>query len=365
MERFSIHKYLNRTDVAQYLIHIAIWIVLFASPLMFFNHGEELNMLRYLRLSFAPLAIFIVFYINYFFLTPKYYIKGNKKTYFIVNIIFITAMAIGLHFWMEYAHGFDVHSIYRPPHPNPNDHPQSIFFILRDTFNLFIAAAVATMLVLSERWHKSENILKESEKARTEAELRNLRNQINPHFLLNTLNNIYALTAFDAVKAQYAIQELSKMLRHILYDNQKANIDLKEEARFLTNYVNLMKIRLTDNIKVNMNIDIPDNKNYKIAPMIIISLIENAFKHGISPTLSSFININISANDEMIVCNIENSNFPKVDADKSGHGIGLKQVEKRLELSYHEKYEWTKGVSEDKTKYKSKIIIYDTKLCNN
>lgn len=158
MERFSIHKYLNRTDVAQYLIHIAIWIVLFASPLMFFNHGEELNMLRYLRLSFAPLAIFIVFYINYFFLTPKYYIKGNKKTYFIVNIIFITAMAIGLHFWMEYAHGFDVHSIYRPPHPNPNDHPQSIFFILRDTFNLFIAAAVATMLVLSERWHKSERL---------------------------------------------------------------------------------------------------------------------------------------------------------------------------------------------------------------
>lgn len=354
MKRSSIINY-------QLPIHIAVWVVLFLSPWMFFNHREELNMEGYLRLSAVPFSLFIIFYINYLFLTPKYYLNDNKKGFFTANIIFIIAIAIGLHLWMNYTREFDIKRM----EPRPDRHPFFFFFLLRDVFNLTIAAAVATMLVLSERWHKSENVLKELEKARAEAELKNLRNQINPHFLLNTLNNIYALTAFDSTKAQYAIQELSKMLRHVLYDNQQPYQDLKEEVKFLTNYVNLMKIRFTDNVRVDMHIDISENSNAKIAPMIIISLIENAFKHGISPTLPSFIDISIFADCEKIVCDIENSNFPKEDADKSGHGIGLNQVEKRLELSYNNKYEWTKGVSYDKTKYKSKIIIYDTKLCNN
>ncbi|HRN17191.1 MAG TPA: sensor histidine kinase, partial [Xylanibacter oryzae] len=87
--------------------------------------------------------------------------------------------------------------------------------------------------------------------------------------------------------------------------------------------------------------------------------------HGISPTKPSFINITISTDGKMLVCYIKNSNFPKESADCSGHGIGLKQVEKRLELSYHENYEWTKRIIDNNTKYESKIIIYDTKLCNS
>ena len=348
---------------SQAAIHISVWLVVFLSPLMFFSHGEEMAFSRFLRLGMVPFVLCIVFYTNYFWLTPKYFLSGNKKKFYTISVIMIVTFAIYLHFYMSLTHDVDGKGLPHPPYMHK--HPAFYLFLLRDIFDIAIADAIATMLVLSERWHQSENGRREAETARTEAELKNLRSQINPHFLLNTLNNIYALTAFNTEKAQYAIQELSKMLRHILYDNQQPYVNLTEEVKFIRNYVNLMKIRLTDNVNVEMNVDIPDNCTVRVAPLIFISLIENAFKHGISPTKPSFINITISTDGKMLVCDIKNSNFPKESADCSGHGIGLKQVEKRLELSYHENYEWTKIKIDNNTKYESKIIIYDTKLCNS
>ncbi len=130
---------------------------------------------------------------------------------------------------------------------------------------------------------------KEAERNRTEAELKNLRNQLNPHFLLNTLNNIYALIAFDTDKAQQAVQELSKLLRYVLYDNQQTYVPLGKETDFIRNYIELMRIRLSSNVQMTTQIDILPDSQTLIAPLIFISLIENAFKHGISPTERSFI----------------------------------------------------------------------------
>lgn len=103
----------------------------------------------------------------------------------------------------------------------------------------------------------------------------------------------------------------------------------------------------------------------KVATLLFISLIENAFKHGVSMTEKSFIHISFMANNDKIVCCIENSNHPKNASDHSGHGIGLKQVASRLELLYPGKYKWTQSLNQDNTIYTSKIIIYDTKLCDN
>ena len=199
----------------------------------------------------------------------------------------------------------------------------------------------------------------------TKAELINLRQQVNPHFLLNTLNNIYALTAFDTEKAQKAIIDLSKMLRHILYDYQQPYVSLKEEVEFLNNYIELMMIRLPDNVDIKRECNLPEPCNIQVAPMIFISLLENAFKHGISPSHKNFIHILLDANDERIVFAIENSHHPKTKEERSGHGIGLKQVERRLELAYPGKYQWKKKYDSKMNIYSSKIIIYDTKLYNH
>lgn len=198
---------------------------------------------------------------------------------------------------------------------------------------------------------------REAEKSRTEAELKNLRNQLNPHFLLNTLNNIYALIAFDTDKAQTAVQELSRLLRHVLYDNQQNFVTLGKEMDFIKNYIALMRIRLSSNVTVETRFDIRPDSPTEIAPLIFISLIENAFKHGISPTEPSHIRIYFSESVHEVRCEIINSYHPKSEADKSGSGIGLEQVSKRLELTYPGRYEWKHGISEDGKEYKSVLTI--------
>lgn len=175
--------------------------------------------------------------------------------------------------------------------------------------------------------------------------------------LLNTLNNIYALIAFDSEKAQQAVQELSKLLRYVLYDNQQLFVPLSKEIDFIRNYIELMRIRVSPQVDIQTTFDIKPESQTPIAPLIFISLIENAFKHGISPTEPSFINIAITETEKEICCTIRNSNYPKTRADKSGSGIGLEQVSKRLELLYPKRYRWQRNLSPDKKEYISALYI--------
>lgn len=184
-------------------------------------------------------------------------------------------------------------------------------FFVRDILSLIFTIGLSAAIRMSARWGQAEAARREAEKSRTEAELKNLRNQLNPHFLLNTLNNIYALIAFDSDKAQQAVQELSKLLRYVLYDNQQNYVPLCKEVDFIRNYIELMRIRLSGNVEVITQFDIQPDSRTEIAPLIFISLIENAFKHGISPTELSFIHILISENKEEIRCEIRNSYHPK------------------------------------------------------
>ena len=125
--------------------------------------------------------------------------------------------------------------------------------------------------------------------------------------------------------------------------------------------IRLMKIRLSPNVDLQFHIDIPSENPIRVAPLIFISLFENAFKHGISPVKPSFIHIKIySSGPDALSCSIENSYFPKQRNDISGSGIGLEQVQKRLDLIYPGKYEWTKGCDENATVYKSTITIHTT-----
>lgn len=127
-----------------------------------------------------------------------------------------------------------------------------------------LGAAIRTSL----RWRQAEERLIEAERQKTEAELKNLKNQLNPHFLLNTLNNIYALIAFNSDKAQEAVQELSKLLRHVLYDNQQTFVPLEKELDFIRNYVALMRIRLPQQVEVSVNLEVDSGGALQIAPLI-------------------------------------------------------------------------------------------------
>lgn len=334
----------------QILIHVAVWLVMFLSPMMFINHGRGITSSQFLVMCTVPMSFIVVFYMNYLWLTPYHFTRGHHRFYIVVNVVVIVILGIWVHLWVTY-----MHTLYDPDF-RETDHWLTIGFILRDIFNLTIAAAVATTIRLAMRWQKAETARKDAEAAQMDAELSNLRSQINPHFLLNTLNNIYALTAFDQSKAQDAIQELSKMLRYILYDCQEPMVPLKDEVSFLENYVNLMRLRLPEAVEVSFQSSVV-NPQMAVAPMVFISLVENAFKHGISPTEPSFVHIDIQADQQQITCDISNSNHPKTAADHSGHGIGLQQVQRRLELAYPKRYTWQRDVTDDGKVYHSRIAI--------
>ncbi len=341
----------KRVEIA---VHIAVWLILFLTPLTFMNRGNGVSLAQYLMTCMSPLLMMVVFYANYLWLTPHYFVTGKHRYFWITNIIMVISLGIFLHFWMSMTHG--MFETGRHPHRHEPSSIRLIFFMLRDIFNLAMSAAIAIAIQLAMRWQKTVQARHDAEAARTEAELKTLRNQINPHFLLNTLNNIYALTTFDTNKAQEAIQQLSKMLRHLLYDDQQSTITIEKEVEFLENYISLMKIRLPQSVEVTTQFSIHDPYQ-EVAPMILISLIENAFKHGISPTEPSFIHISITTDDHLLVADISNSNHPKTATDQSGHGIGLKQVQQRLDLAYPNHYVWEKGVTDDGNTYYSKIQI--------
>ena len=329
--------------------HFLLWAYMFLSPLTFWR-GTGITFGQYLMYCLDPLFLMIVFYLNYIYLAPKFFVAGKHRYDLLINVILVFSLGVILNYWKDFTN--DVY-------PVPGRHLDALDYFsrtLRDSLNLAIFAAGSTALALARRYVNADQKLKESEAARANAELNNLRSQINPHFLLNTLNNIYALTAIDQERAQDAIQQLSKMLRHMLYDNQEAEVAIVDEVQFLENYINLMKIRLSNNVDVTFVPQI-GNPDAKIAPLIFISLVENAFKHGISPTEPSFVRITVVAICNEITFSIENSNFPKSNNDRSGHGIGLNQVQRRLDLAYPKHYTWEKGVSKDGSIYKSTIHI--------
>ena len=152
--------------------------------------------------------------------------------------------------------------------------------------------------------------------------------------------------------------ELSKLLRYVLYENQQMFVPLYKEVDFIKNYIELMRIRVSAQVSIETRFSIQPDSQTPIAPLVFISLIENAFKHGISPTEPSFIQIEVKEEANRITCTIRNSNYPKTTADKSGSGIGLEQVNKRLELVYPNRYQWEQHISDNQRIYESAITIF-------
>ena len=341
------------------LIHFLAWLFLFGLPPMLMNHSDERpEDGEVFRMMGPPLAMAMVFYLNYIWLVPRLLLAKRRKTYVFVNVAFCAGMLFFIHLWFQFGHAYFQSHPPVAPHGGGLEVWRGLMFRLRDFIMFGLIAALAAVIRMSQRWHEAELGRQKAELRRIEAELKNLHNQINPHFLLNTLNNIYALIAFDTEKAQQAVQDLSRLLRHLLYDNNQEFIPLNREIEFLRNYVALMKIRLSANVDLKFSVDVPPEDTISVAPLLFISLIENAFKHGVSTVKPSFIHIRIYVPGKgRLTCRIENSCFPKKRNDISGSGIGLEQVQKRLDLSYPGKYEWSTGVDGTPPVYTSTLTL--------
>ena len=359
---------MNRNNILEPLLHILVLVILFGFPYTFVNSLDSVNWKMVANRVAVPVALCIVFYADYFLLVPKLLFRGKTLLCLNINVLLVLVVGLSMRLWQWFV--FPGDQMPGPP-PGPGMMPveglrpdMEISFFIRDVTLLALVAGLAVAICYGKRWLQAENMLKEAERlrieaerGRMEAELMNMRNQLNPHFLLNTLNNIYALIAFDPDKAQSAVSELSRLLRYVLYDNQQEKVPLGSEVAFIKNYMALMKIRLTPDVLVETRVDIPEDSRTEIAPMLFISLIENAFKHGISSSGKSFIRVFLSEGPEEIRCDISNSFHPKTSSDKSGSGIGLDSLSRRLELLYPGRYEWTFGPDAEGKEYRSLLVI--------
>ena len=184
-----------------------------------------------------------------------------------------------------------------------------------------------------------------------------LKYQINPHFLMNTLNNIHAMIDFDTDMAKQSVVELSHLLRHLLYDSSEKHTTLDKEIEFIDSYIKLMRIRYIDEVDIVFNKpDVILSRKIKLPPLLLIVLVENAFKHGISYNNNSFIKIDIMVFDDELSCIVTNSRHTTSESSTEHSGIGLNNITKRLELLFGNRSTLTIDDSDNK-RYTVELVI--------
>jgi hypothetical protein len=336
---------------------IFVWLVLLFTPILF--REDIYSPIRWSIIVQIKIIIplIVLFLINRFLLVPKLLFRG-KQILFIISVLgIIVLFTLGSYYynttdreippaeppltsdqWLTppyaFPGGVDPFGNLRPdqahqPKPIP---PYANFLI----FSILIVG-FDTGLRSSLRWIETENEKVRLEKENMATQLVLLRNQVSPHFLMNTLNNIHSLVDINTTEAKESIIKLSKMMRYLLYETETERTTLKREMEFLESYIDLMKLRFSEKviIKLNTPANLPDKT---MAPFIFISLIENAFKHGISYRGESLIEIDFKISEERLFLEIKNSKMEN-DNINSFSGIGIENTRKRLDLLFGNNYQ--------------------------
>ncbi|APZ47413.1 histidine kinase [Polaribacter reichenbachii] len=317
------------------LSHILVWFVLFSMPYLL-SYGQEQELDRVIIHFWIPLLLSsILFYLNYFLLIDKYLFTKKTVWFVLINIIFIVFFI----YIKESIEDVFFQNITRNrPSSNKNSTgPPFKMFIYIQMVSYMAPLLFSIVVKTTKRWVKTEAERKEAINFKLQSELQHLHYQLQPHFFFNSLNNIYAMVDLSPEQAKKSIHSLSKLMRYMLYETNEESISLTKEIDFMKKYIELMKLRVSD--KTTIDYSFPKTEtSIQIAPLLFISLIENAFKHGVAASKPSSINMNMTCTNKTVLFTIENTNFPKKSNDKSGSGIGLQNLEKRLQLLYPDKY---------------------------
>ena len=337
---------INRQEIIFYGLQVAAWLVFLMVPAIsaFITTHSWTDSLRAFdynaRIHWISAAIYFV---NSLILIPFGYYRNRQWLFWGGNAL-ILAYQVYIFFFLFDSEAFTRHL------PDEHYRQYALSSYYASSFvAIFMSALLAGIALLAHHVYRSQAIkrqLKEEKQKRTEAELEWLKNQINPHFLFNTLNNISSLTQIDPDAAQDAIAQLSDLLRYAMYETRHETVPLQGEVEFMKNYVELMKLRCNNKATVNCHLS-SVNSQLNIAPLLFISLIENAFKHGVSRNRDSYIDITLTADEHQLTFNSENTNFPKNDTDRSGSGIGLDNTRRRLDLIYQNRYTWEQTLEDN------------------
>ena len=386
------------------LIYLVMWGVLFAAPLVSHYVGsvsDESSTLHeqtalitgdVMRVWRKLIVYLVLFLIHNFLLAPLIIYAHKRVAYFSLVAVLVAGFTViqcsgnpqrprhrdFMHPRMEqealapeWNHGEDMG--HRPPFDHspmegeermselfkhgPHDFRQGTPPIFREHD---VMAVVVLILMFGAnlglkgyfRSRNDQKRLAQLEKQNLEQQLEYLRYQINPHFFMNTLNNIHALVDIDPAKAQETIVELSKMMRFVLYEGDKHGVPLSREFEFIRTYIKLMQLRFTDKVRITVDLpaEVPDKT---VPPLMLISFIENAFKHGVSYKKASFIEIKVEVEGDSLHFSCRNTKAEKPNEEKGG--VGLANVRKRLNLLFDHNY--TLRISDGVEVYDVDLVI--------
>ena len=346
---------------SEIILYVVLWTILFAAPpvSMLVDDFEWQTVFN----AWSLLAMFcIVFFLHNFFIAPLL-VYANRKWAYAVSILALVICFMG----------YQIH--FRPHRPGPGPEPKNMpeqykrseskdrpepgrehwdkhfhekkyepprAFGGQDSVAFIIMALLLGLNIGAKSFFKSlddKARIKELERENLNSQLEYLKYQINPHFFMNTLNNIHALVDIDPDQAKYTIEVLSKLMRYVLYEGNKPMAPLQKELAFISHYVDLMRIRYTDKVRISLSLPsgVPD---VQVPSLLFITFVENAFKHGVSYQKSSFIEVGVQVDETIreIAFSCNNSVKPETDDKKPG-GVGLQNARKRLQLIYSDDYE--------------------------
>jgi two-component system, LytTR family, sensor kinase len=363
---------LTNEKTARIILHILIWAVVLGLPIY---AARRFQMGRHFLLTYYTITAIsaLIFYANYLFLIPAFFWQKKRYIYYVS----VLALLFFFYFISDFASD-QVFSIIakngnsdqinrqpgeeggmrlppvqmrRPGFIIAMPNAQLIGYTTSSLFMVFLSLGLRVL----ERQSKIEKMQEEMEKAKLNAELALLKNQISPHFFFNTLNNIYSLIGKNNEDSKSAVIKLSKLMRYLLDDSGQDDKLLSEEIEFMTNYIDLMKLRIGAKTKLNVNFPVV-YKDLKIPYLLFVSIIENAFKYGISVQEESYVNVSLECGENNIIFKCENG-LPESISEPvfASTGIGLENLKKRLSLLYPGRHELE--ITRTKNKFEVNLII--------
>lgn len=317
------------------IIHVLIWLtglILVLLLIKTIGPFKKADGTLFYPIIFGTIIHVILFYSNAFILIPQY--SKNRNTLRLIFSIFLLLIVItSVETIIDY---FCFVAYY-----SSEKEPFLAQYIMNIFFNLFILA-LSLGYGLTKNWIKNEKNNQQLKEEKLTAELDFLKAQLNPHFLFNVLNMAFSsATSSGDERTADMIEKLASLMRYMLYESNVNKIELSKEIDYIENYINLQKMRLSEDLPVNIKFHVYGNSNKnKIAPLILIPFVENAFKHGIKLEEKSDIIIELNINDSELIFTVENTIFNTIaNLENKSSGLGLINVRKRLEILYPGKYQ--------------------------
>ena len=344
MANFHLKKSIFKNSFFRIPLHILFWVIVLVST------ANSTNKDYFLSISFVTEFINLLFYIfivyfNIYYLFPKYLKGKSLKVYIpilILSVLLLTPIKGAVLYLINY---------------NNELSKRQILFNLHYTFlTTFFIAGSSTVLKILTEWVKYQREKKKLEKEKLHSELKFLKSQINPHFLFNTLNNVYSLALTKSDKTPDVILKLSEILRYMLYECNVPKVLLSKEVKYIENYLALEKLRQRDDVKIDFVVD-GEITDQMISPLLFTPFLENAFKHGINKVLeNAYVNVLLKVQKNSLIFIVENikPEFTPQDIQKKQGGIGLANVKKRLKLLYPGRYK----LDIENTNFRYKIELH-------